>query len=270
MTTLSLTPCGVLAGASPAPAGTVPLVLVHAFPLDHRMWEPAAAHLADLPVILVDLPGAGFSPVLAPSLDAAADAVAGSLLDAGYPRWVVGGVSLGGYVAMAVARGHRDRVAGVAFVDTKADADDAATQASRHAIARRVLAEDSPAAVEGMAEVLLGPTSRARQPHLVGEVRRWIAESDAAGIAWAETAMATRPDSHATLRGLEVPTGVIVGEEDQLSPPDVARAMAAEIPDVRLTVIPQAGHLSPVEAPAAVAAALRDVYEAAVPAGGAL
>ncbi|MDR1152698.1 MAG: alpha/beta hydrolase [Bifidobacteriaceae bacterium] len=254
---LTIIPRGTLAGSRTVPPGTTPLVLLHAFPLDHRMWEPAAAALADLPLLLVDLPGAGMSPTTEPTVGAAAQALAGSLAAWGASRWTVAGVSMGGYVAMALARSHPGALAGVALIDTKAVPDDDATRASRHEIARRVLAEDSVDAVIGMAEALVGASSRATRPDLVAEVRRWIASGDAAGIAWAEAAMASRPDSRGTLRDLRCPAAVIVGEEDQLSPPDVARQMATSLPGAVLTVVPEAGHLSPLEQPEPVAAALR-------------
>ncbi|MDR1294214.1 MAG: alpha/beta hydrolase [Bifidobacteriaceae bacterium] len=257
---LAITPRGTLTGARTLPSETAPLVLLHAFPLDHRMWEPAAGALVDLPLLLVDLPGAGMSPVVEPTLAAAAEALADSLAAWGASRWVVAGVSMGGYVAMALARSHPDPVAGLALIDTKAAADDDAARVSRHEVARRVLAENSVGAVIGMAEALVGPSSGASRPELVAQVREWIASGDAAGIAWAEAAMASRPDSSGTLRGLRCPATVIVGDEDQLSPPAVARQMAGAIPGATLNVVAQAGHLSPVEQPEQVAAALRDLY----------
>jgi pimeloyl-ACP methyl ester carboxylesterase len=254
--------CGT-AAADAAPA----LVLLHAFPLDHRMWEPAANLLADLPLVLVDLPGAGFSPVTVPTIDAAAEALVTTLDRAGIDRWVVAGVSMGGYVAMAVARLYPGRLAGLALIDTKPQADDAGARAARHDLARRVLAAGSAEPVLGMADTLLGPATRAAQPDLVDQVRSWIASGDSAGIAWAATAMAARPDATGTLGGLRVPTAVIVGEDDSFSPPAVARAMAARIPRAELTELPGVGHLSPVEAPSAVAGVLRSLHGRAIKAG---
>jgi pimeloyl-ACP methyl ester carboxylesterase len=260
---LTVTPLGTLSQAAADRAATLPLVLLHAFPLDHRMWEPVADQLVDLPLLLMDLPGAGMSPVVQPTMAAAADAVAATAQTLGYSRLVVAGVSLGGYVAMAFARAHPEALAGVGLVDTKPTADDPAARASRHDVARRVLELDSVAPVLGMAESLVGVTTRADRPAVVGQLRAWIASGDAAGVAWAQAAMAARPDSTQTLRDLRVPVAVIVGEEDQLSPPEVAREMAAAAPGVVLTVVPRAGHLSPVERPDAVAEALRNLYRRA-------
>jgi pimeloyl-ACP methyl ester carboxylesterase len=261
---LAITARGTLtdADAIPAPGpSTVPLVLLHAFPLDHRMWAPVAAALPDLPLLLVDLPGAGLSPVVAPTLAQAATEVAATLKKLRFRRFVVAGVSMGGYVAMALARSHPDALAGVALIDTKSTPDDDAAKANRLEIARRVLADDSVASLAGMADNLVGPTTKRERPEVLARVREWIAQSDPAGVAWAQTAMAGRPDSGRSLGWLRVPTAVIVGEEDQLSPPAGARAMAAAIPGAELTVIPGAGHLTPVERPDAVAAALRRLYQ---------
>ncbi|MDR1426258.1 MAG: alpha/beta hydrolase [Bifidobacteriaceae bacterium] len=255
--TLSVHPRGTLSAGNFDYGRTVPLVLLHAFPLDHRMWEPVAAQLADLPVLLVDLPGAGMSPVVAPTLEAAAGELAGTLTALGYTRWAVGGCSLGGYVALALARLYPDALAGLALIDTKASADDDAVRVARHDVAREVLAAGSAASVIGMADVLVGTAARTKRPELVDEVGSWIASSTPAGLAWAEAAMASRPDSSGTLMRLSCPACVVVGEDDQFSPPGVARLMAAAIPGAVLTVVPRAGHLSPVEGPAPVAGALR-------------
>jgi pimeloyl-ACP methyl ester carboxylesterase len=224
------------------------------------MWLPAARELADLPVLLADLPGAGLSGLTPPSLTAAAEALADTLTAAGHPRWIIAGVSMGGYVAMAMARTCPDSLAGLALIDTKPNADDDVARQSRLALARRVLRERSVEPVVAMASGLVGPTTRSQRPQLVSTIAAWIADQDPAGVAWAQTAMAARPDSTETIKALGVPVSVIVGEEDQLSPPPVAEQMASWIPQADLTVIPEAGHLSPLERPAEVAAALRALH----------
>ncbi len=244
-----------------------PLVLLHAFPLDRSLWAGVADRLDGvLALLLVDLPGLGASPLPAAghqagagagaSLDVSADAVAALLDRLGHRQAVLAGVSMGGYVALAFARRYRQRVAGLALIDTKAAADPPEARENRERIARAVLGEAGPRALAPMLDGLLGASTRARRPELVDWVRERLAAAPVAGVAWSQRAMAARPDATDLLRDLRVPVAVVVGEEDVLTPPAQARAMAATAADALLTVLPAVGHLSPLEAPDAVAAAV--------------
>jgi pimeloyl-ACP methyl ester carboxylesterase len=237
-----------------------PLVLLHAFPLERSMWRPVAGRLAaaGVPAVLVDLPGLGESPLPdgVPDLAVSADAVAGVLDALELPRAVVAGVSMGGYVALALARRHPGRLAGLALVDTKAEADGDAARTTRERVAAAVEGPEGTAALDPMLEALLGPTTRADRAELAGEVAAALRAARPEGVAWSQRAMAARPDSTALLPGITVPAAVVVGAEDGLAPPAQAAAMAEALPDAVLTEIPRAGHLTPLEAPDAVAAAL--------------
>ena len=244
---------------------SVPVVLVHAFPLSGAMMMPVASRLAnERRVILPDLRGFGGSPGPGsgePSLDAMADDVAALLDRLALDRAVVGGVSLGGYVTMAMLRRHRDRVAGVALIDTKAAADGDEAKANRERIAAAVL-DHGARALYPMLDTLLGETSRHERPHLVAQVRQWLETADPDAVAWTQRAMAARPASFDTLAAADVPAVVVVGEEDELTGQGDARAMAdalVQSGDVRL--IASAGHLAPVEQPDAVAGAVRVVLD---------
>ncbi|WP_030268046.1 alpha/beta fold hydrolase [Streptomyces sp. NRRL B-24484] len=240
-----------------------PVVLLHAFPLSARMW---ACQLERLPgpagdtarVIVPDQRGFGSAPLGRdePSLDVVADDIA-RLLDAeGLDRAVVGGLSMGGYVAMAFARRHGDRLAGLLLADTKATSDSDAARTNRERIARAVEARDSVQilADEKIEDGLLGP---ATDPALTAHVRAMIAEAPPQAVAWAQRAMAARGDSLDVLRGVRVPAAVIVGEADAVTPLAEARLMAEALPDAELTVIPSVGHLSSLEAPETFNAAAR-------------
>ena len=241
------------------PAGP-PVLLLPAFPLDRAVWRHVAALLDGLlPTVLVDLPGQGDSPLPGdgpPSLDAGADAVAALAARLGYRRVIVAGVSMGGYVAMSLARRHPDLLAGVALVDTRHEADTPEARANRERIAGAVLGEAGLRALAPMVGTLLGESTRRLRPETVAWLQGRLQSARPAGVAWSQRAMAARPDSGETLARLEVPAAVVVGEEDVLTPPGAARAMAALIPDAVLTVLPRSGHLSPIEAPAGVANAL--------------
>lgn len=251
------------APAAPENGTGTPLVLLHAFPLSARMWT---CQLERLPgpagetarVIVPDQRGFGTAPLGddAPSLDTAADDVARLLDGAGLDRAVVGGLSMGGYVAMAFARRHGDRLAGLVLADTKATPDTEQARANRERVARAVEARNSVRilADEKIEEGLLGP---ATDPELVAHVRAMIAQAPPAAVAWAQRAMAARGDSLEVLAGVRVPAAVIVGEADTVTPLAEARLMAEALPDAELTVIPAVGHLSSLEAPETFNAAVR-------------
>ncbi|MGW5051983.1 alpha/beta fold hydrolase [Actinokineospora sp. NPDC004072] len=225
------------------------LVLLHAFPLDARMWDGVRS-LPDL--LTPDLPGFGSAPppAAAPDLGVFADAVLAQLDAAGVERAVVGGCSMGGYVAMALLRKAPTRVAGLVLVDTKATADTPEAAANRLAVAERAEREGvAPWLADTMLPALLAT------PEHADHVRSLIEDQDPAAIAWAQRAMAARPAAHDVLR-TAVPTLVVHGAEDKLMPV----ALAEELVDLTggsLTVLPGVGHLSPIEAPDAFTAAVR-------------
>jgi pimeloyl-ACP methyl ester carboxylesterase len=235
-----------------------PLVLLHAFPLDAQMYRGVAEAISR-EVLTPDLPGFGGTarPHDEPSVDVYADAVASELDRLGVGQVVLGGTSMGGYAAMAFCRRHADRVAGLALIDTKASADTAEGAEVRRTMASIMERDQSTdPLVEMVLPKLLGATTVATRPEVAEQVLGWVRDAPPASAAWAQRAMADRPDSMETLRAMDVPALVIVGAEDVLSPPSDAEAMAAALPDAGLVVIDGVGHLTPVEAPAGVAEAL--------------
>ncbi|WP_410587907.1 alpha/beta fold hydrolase [Amycolatopsis sp. lyj-23] len=246
----------------------LPLVLLHAFPLDSRMWnavrEPLASHLR---VITADQRGLGRSPLpespREPSLeDAARDVVA--LLDRlDLDRVVLGGCSMGGYLAMAVLRLAPERVGGLVLIDTKATPDTPEAARTRLDVAARVEAEGIEGwLAEGNLPTLLSASTREQRPELVETVREIIESQPPAGVAWTALALRTRPDSLDLLRHSEVPALVIVGEEDPITPVAAASEMAEALADATLVVLPDAGHLTPLEDPAGVVEAILSWYPA--------
>jgi pimeloyl-ACP methyl ester carboxylesterase len=234
-----------------------PLVILHAFPLPGALLEPLATRLAGFRVLVPDLRGWGSSPLGddAPSLPVLADDVVAMLDRYGLGRAVVGGVSMGGYVTMELLRRRPDRLAGALLLDTKADADTEAARSARLSMAQAVL-RDGRDVLAPLLDGLLGATTRQSRPDVVATVRGWLEQADPAAVAWAQRAMASRPSSHATLAAAEVPLGVLVGEEDTLTPPDAASAMARARPGTPCLVVPGCGHLAVVEDPDAAAAAV--------------
>ncbi|HUO52440.1 MAG TPA: alpha/beta fold hydrolase, partial [Gemmatimonadaceae bacterium] len=185
------------------------------------------------------------------SLDGHADDVA-ALLDAlGIERAVVGGLSMGGYIAFAFWRRHRARAAALVLADTRAGADSEEGKSKRRTMIADARSHGPGAVADAMMPNLLGATTHARRPEVVKEVRAICERAPVPGIVAALEGMMGRPDSTPSLATIDVPVQIIVGEEDTLTPPRESEAMHAAIRGSRLAVIPKAGHASNVERPAA-------------------
>ncbi len=236
------------------------LLLIHGFPLDHRMWAAQMAGLAaQVHVIAADLRGFGrssASPVGPLTMDQHADDLAALLDHLEIGRAVVAGLSMGGYIALAFWRRHRQRVQALVLADTRAEADSPQARANRDAAAAKVREAGVGALADDMLPRLLAPANLTN-PRLVAAMRAMMTAQPAATIIAALAGLRDRPDSRPTLPTITVPTLVVVGEHDALTPPADAAALAASIPGARLVVIPAAGHMSPLENPRAVNVALR-------------
>lgn len=222
------------------------LLLIHAFPLDARMWAGQLGAIEEIPVVAPDLPGFGGS---APAGDvmtmgAAAGRCLQELDARGIDRAVVCGLSMGGYVAFELWRTARERIAGLVLANTRAGADAPEGAEGRRALARRLRTEGN--VLVGSPPPLL---SEGAPEELRERVHAWIAEQTPEAIAAAALGMAERADSTPDLAGIDVPTLVITSEGDALIPPDASSPMADLIPGATLAVIPAAGHLSNLEAP---------------------
>ncbi len=237
-----------------------PVVLVHGYPLDGAMWSGVARVLAArFRVLKPDLPGRG--ETAAPSegrLEDYADFVQ-ALLDALPAPAGLAGFSMGGYVALALARRRPSRLRALALVDTRASADDAAGRSKRDEAIATVRASGVGPIAEAMVPKLLAEHSRSNRD-LVERVERIMRRQKPETVEGDLAAMRDRPDAREVLPGIGIPTLVLVGEGDVLTPPADSEAMAAAIPGARLVRIPGAGHLTPMERPGAVAAALGEFF----------
>jgi pimeloyl-ACP methyl ester carboxylesterase len=232
----------------------IPLVLLHAFPLDHRMWDGV-----DIPdgveLIAPDQRGFGATPLGDDEPDLTR--VAADVLDRlDGRRALIGGCSMGTYVAMAILRAAPESVAGLLLVSGRAGADPEAGRANRHAMAARVETEGPGFVADAMLPTLLGSETHERRPEVVATVRALVSEQDGAAIAWAQRAMGARPDSSALLRATDVPTLIVRGEQDAIVPAEEADALVALMPKAEVVTLSGAGHLPPLETPDEFSAAL--------------
>jgi 3-oxoadipate enol-lactonase len=238
------------------------VLLVHAFPVDAGMWADQRSALSgEATVMAPSLPGFGGRPAAGEvmTMDAAADFLAGELDRAGVDRAVVCGVSMGGYVAFSLWRRHRDRISGLVLADTRAEPDDETGRERRRAVAEKARSEGSEAIAANPPPLL----SEGANPALWERVRDMIRRQPGPSIAAASLGMAERPDSRPILPEIDVPTTVLVGSADTLTPPPMSEAMAEAIPGAELVVLDGAGHLSNLEAPDPFTAALRDLIRRA-------
>jgi 3-oxoadipate enol-lactonase len=224
------------------------LLLVHAFPLDARMWEPQLASFAGaLPVVAPNLPGFGGSPPAGDvlTMGASAHRCLEALDAAGVDRAVVCGLSMGGYASLALVALAPHRVIGLVLANTRAEADAPEGAAARRALADRLAAEGNGFLVAEPPPLLSDHAPEALQER----VRALIADQTPEAIAAAALGMAERPDRTGELRAIGVPTLVITSDGDRLIPASVSAPMAAAIPGAELLTIAGAGHLSNLEAP---------------------
>ncbi|MCA9079449.1 MAG: alpha/beta fold hydrolase [Planctomycetaceae bacterium] len=237
-----------------------PVLFVHGFPLDHTMWRAQMGALADqFQVIAPDLRGFGQSSVTAGTvtMQQHADDLAELLATLGINESVtLCGLSMGGYIAWQFWKRHPERLARLILCDTRAAADSAEAQQTRHTVASRVLAEGSDFLAEAMPAKLFSPYTFTHHPELITATQRIIRTTQPQGIAAAALGMAARVDATDWLGDIDVPTLLIVGQDDQITTVDEMRSLAALIPEASFVAIDDAGHMAPLEAPQPVNAAI--------------
>jgi 3-oxoadipate enol-lactonase len=237
-----------------------PVVLLHAFPLGADMWRPQLHRVPDgSRFIAPDLRGFGAAGSgKAASMDDMAAGVLEFLDTLQIKTAVIGGLSMGGYVTFALLRRAPDRFHGLILADTRATADNEQGRAARMKMLDTVREKGVSAVVDEMLPKLLGATSQRERLTLADQVRGIALKNSSDAVAGAVEAMRDRPDSTPLLPAIEVPTLVLVGEEDTLTPPSDSQAMAAAIPQAKLVTLAGAGHLSNLEVPDQFSTALSD------------
>jgi pimeloyl-ACP methyl ester carboxylesterase len=238
----------------------LPVVLLHPFPFDHSYWSPQLGAFVDhCRCIAPDRRGFGDSPAGPPyTIDSHADDVAALLDRLSIESAVIGGISMGGYVALAMWRRHRARVRGLMLFDTRARGDDEAELQQRAGQISFVQEKGTRALADALTPALLGATTQERHPEIVDRTRAMISRATVNGVVDAVTAMKDRPDSTPLLRTIDVPTLIVCGAEDLVTPPDDSRVIHDHVAGSALEIIEGAGHLSSLERPAAVNHVMRE------------
>jgi pimeloyl-ACP methyl ester carboxylesterase len=217
-----------------------PILLLHGFPVDARMWEAQVAVLdqAGYETVAPNLPGREPDNELRGWAERVLQLLPGSFIPVG--------CSMGGYLIFELWRRASARIPAAVFVDTRASADTPeARQAREDTIG--LLGEEGFEAFWKLQEPkLFGPKA---PPQVVERGRQIASEQPITNLVATLQALATRPDSRDTASSMDVPALVVVGEHDQLTPPSDAEELAGLLPLGRLVVIPDAGHLTPLEKP---------------------
>ena len=241
----------------------VPIVLLHAFPLDRSMWAPQVGALVRQGRCLApDLRGFGSTTAAPPyGMDQYADDVAALMDKLDIDPAVVVGLSMGGYIAFALWRRHRARVRALVLADTRAGADTDEGREKRRRLIEVAQSRGSSTIADLQIASMVGATTRERRPEVAETIRAMMAAAPVEGIVGALDAMIARPDSTSTLATIEVPTLIMVGDEDTLTPPAESQSMRAQIRGSRLEVISEAGHICNLERPSAFNHVLSEFVE---------
>lgn len=246
-----------------AESGDGPLaVLIHGYPLDHTVWLDQLSDLSDLRhVVAVDLPGYGMSERVTGqplTMEALAEDVAGLVDALGFAQADIVGLSMGGYVALALWEAYPALIRTLVLVDTKAGADSEEGKAGREAQAQAVVAEGRASLAAKLVGALLAP---AHDLTAAARLRTMVEAAPVETIVGSLRGMAARPDRTELLPAIGVPTLVISGEEDALIPPLDSHEMSSAITGSEFVLIPGAGHLGPIERPDAFTEALRGFWQ---------
>lgn len=227
-----------------------PIVLIHGFPFSHELWDPQIQVLQKrLRVVAYDLRGLGKSGVGDGqyTLELFVDDLLGLLDHLKIERAVLCGLSMGGYIALRAVERNPERVWGLILADTQAKPDSNEAKLKRAAAIKSVKANGVKAYAEGFVKSVFAPQTFANNKAAVEKIRRIIQSNSSLGICGALLALASRTETTEALSGIKVPTLILVGEHDALTPPSASQEMRNKIPNSEIHVIPNAAHMSNLE-----------------------
>ncbi len=229
-----------------------PVVLLHAFPLSSAMWEPQFEALKAYRVLAPDLRGFGATPLVAPwFIEHAVDDALETLSSLGVPEAVFVGLSMGGYAALRAVQKAPSRVKALVLCDTRAEADADENKVKRAAAVDAVRARGVPAFVGPFLDGALAPPASTGNPKAAAFLKSVAEKASPEAVMAALAALTARADTTAALPGIKVPTALLFGAEDKITPPSLGEGLRARIPGAQLHLIPGAGHFPNVENPAA-------------------
>jgi 3-oxoadipate enol-lactonase len=232
------------------PKDGLPVVLIHGFPFSHEMWEPQLRVLQkQFRVIAYDLRGHGKSGVGDGQymLEFFVDDLLGLLDYLKVAKAVVCGLSMGGYIALRAEERNPDRVLALVLADTQAKADSNEAKLKRAASIKSVKTAGVDAYAESFVKALFTTESLAKHAEAVENIKRIIRSNSSIGICGALLALVSRTDTTEALARIKVPTLILVGEQDTLTPPSASIEMHDRIPNSEIHIVQNAAHMSNLE-----------------------
>lgn len=232
----------------------LPVLLVHGFPVDSRMWGAQISELSsNFRTIAPDLRGFGQTHAFDPfTMETMADDLHALLEQIGALPCVLAGLSMGGYIALAYVRKYPTDLCALMLVDTKAEGDTAEQKEGRQKMIDLVRSQGTKAIAEQMLPKMLAEETPKCRPAVAQALRGLMEACPPKTIEHALLAMRDRPDQSPNLSSIAVPTLVIVGDHDAITPVAIAQSMQKKIPQAQIAVITGAGHMAPMEQPAQV------------------
>lgn len=230
----------------------LPVVFIHGFPFNHTMWEPQMKALPNhIRAITYDVRGHGESDVVDGqyTLEFFVDDLIALLDHLVIEQAVLCGLSMGGYIALRAIERHPDRVKALVLCDTRSEADPNEGKVKRSATIKSVKTDGVPAFASGFVKAIFAEQTFRDNPNAIESIQNVIKSSSPIGICGTLLALACRTDTTALLPHINVPTLILVGEQDKLTPPSASRAMHEAIQGSELQIIPHAAHMSNVENP---------------------
>ncbi len=237
----------------------MPVVLLHGFPFSSKMWGRQVATLAPAHrVITPDFRGFGDSGGAPSSVEQLADDLQALVDHQELPPFVLGGFSMGGYVAFRYLAKHAEHVRALLLLDTRAEPDAPEAKQRRYAAIDRIKSEGPNGFLNDFAKLVLSPKTLETRPEIATHVRHLMEAGRAEALTGGLQALAERPDSTPLLSRITQPTLIVVGNDDKATPVDAARKMHEAIGGSTLVIIPDAGHMTNIEQPEQFNTALRE------------
>ncbi|HYG38124.1 MAG TPA: alpha/beta fold hydrolase [Cytophagales bacterium] len=230
----------------------LPIIFIHGFPFNHTMWEPQMESLPPfLRIIVYDLRGFGKSDLGNGnnSIEQHADDLIGLMDDLKIDQAVICGLSMGGYIALKAVEKYKDRIKGLVLCDTRSEMDTEEARKKRYETIKKIESEGLPGYPQEFLKNVLSKNTLENNGKLVKELEHKILENPSKGIISAQDAMARRSETTSILKKIKVPTLILVGEHDTVTPLSVAENLKDKIPNASLEIIPNAGHLTNLENP---------------------
>ncbi len=232
------------------PRTGIPVLFIHGFPFSKAMWKPQVDVLKkDFHVVTYDVRGHGASDVGDGlySVELFVDDLIGLLDHLRFSKVVVVGLSMGGYIALRAMERNPERFRGLVLCDTRSEADGNEGKIKRAAQAKTVKSEGMKKFAEPFLKVVFYEKTFETNPPAIDMIRAIVEASSPLAVAGTLLALAARTDTTPSLYNIKVPTLILVGQHDALTPPSASFAMKEKIPNAELHVISRAGHMSNLE-----------------------